>query len=185
MLIFGIALISLGSILPQVVTRFGLNDVEAGILTSILPLGILAGSLIVGPVVDRFSYRELLSISALLVGLGLEGIAFSTGYGLLQVSIFWIGFGGGALNTGTSALVSDISAERPERRSANMSFLGVFYGIGALGMPLLLSLLTRYLGQQTLIAWVGIALAIPALLFAFTIFPRAKQQQGFPLKKAG
>jgi len=53
MLLFGIVMISLGSLLPSLTARFGLNEVAVGSLASLLPLGILAGSVVFGPVVDR------------------------------------------------------------------------------------------------------------------------------------
>ena len=55
--------------------------------------------------------------------------------------MFFIGFGGGIINGGTNALVADISAEN---KGANLSLLGVFFGIGALGMPLLLGVLSKH-----------------------------------------
>ena len=124
MLLFGIAMISLGSILPSIIENFDLNTLEAGSLASILPTGILLGSLVFGPIVDRYSYKNLLIICTLFIIVGLEGIAFSSGLLFLQLSFFLIGFGGGALNGGTNALVADISEARPEKRSANLSLLG-------------------------------------------------------------
>ncbi|MDH3245882.1 MAG: hypothetical protein OEM26_14775, partial [Saprospiraceae bacterium] len=55
MLLFGIVLISLGSILPELLNRFGLSEIQAGTLAAILPAGILLGSLVFGPIVDRYS----------------------------------------------------------------------------------------------------------------------------------
>ena len=54
MLLFGMVMVTLGSILPSVVEKFHLEQIEAGSLVSILPFGILAGSLLFGPIVDRY-----------------------------------------------------------------------------------------------------------------------------------
>jgi MFS family permease len=75
MLLFGVVIITLGSILPSLINKFELDEIGAGALTSILPGGILAGSLVFGPLVDRYSYKYLLVISALIIMLGLQGIA--------------------------------------------------------------------------------------------------------------
>ena len=42
---------------------------------ALMSLGILAGSLVFGPVVDRFGYRLVLVAGAIGVGLGLAAIA--------------------------------------------------------------------------------------------------------------
>ncbi len=46
MLLFGIVLISLGSVLPHLRNLFQLSDLSTGSLLSILPFGLLIGSLV-------------------------------------------------------------------------------------------------------------------------------------------
>ena len=178
--LFGMILITLGSILPLLKTKFEADGLNAGILASILPIGILTGSLIFGPIVDRYGYKSLLILSVLISALALEGLAFTQSLPLLYICIFLIGFGGGSINGGTSALVSDISTEN---KGASLSILGVFFGIGALGMPLLLGVLSKYFLYTTILAAVGFVMVLPAIYFFFIAFPSPKQAQGFPLKE--
>ena len=178
--LFGMILITLGSILPLLKTKFEADGLNAGILASILPIGILTGSLIFGPIVDRYGYKSLLILSVLISALALEGLAFTQSLPLLYICIFLIGFGGGSINGGTSALVSDISTEN---KGASLSILGVFFGIGALGMPLLLGVLSKYFLYTTILAAVGFVMLLPAIYFFFIAFPSPKQAQGFPLKE--
>ncbi len=42
---------------------------------SVLPFGVLVGSLLFGPIVDRFGYKILLSVSCILLSAGFGGIA--------------------------------------------------------------------------------------------------------------
>lgn len=178
--LFGMTLITLGSILPELQAKFNQEGVKAGVLTSILPIGILTGSLVFGPIVDRYGYKPLLIISVLISAVALVGIAFTESLLLLYLFIFFIGFGGGIINGGTSALVSDISTEH---KGASLSLLGVFFGLGALGMPLLLGLLTRRFNYESILAAVGIFMILPVIYFFLTKFPIPKQAQGFPLKE--
>jgi len=178
--IFGICAVSVGLILPDVITKYSINEIEAGVIASLLPFGILAGSFIFGPVVDRYGYKYLLIFCVLSVILSLEGIAFSERLFLLKSSVFIIGFGGGILNGSTIALVSDIS---DGNRGANLSVLGVFYGIGAFGMPLLIGLLSNIFTSSEIIAFIGYVLFVPLIYLFFVSFPKPKMAQQFPLKE--
>ena len=179
MLLFGIVMTTLGAILPSIVEKFGIQKDNAGSLFLLMTFGMLFGSLIFGPVVDRFGYKSLLAISALLVFLGLEGIAFATSILVIKIPVFLIGFGGGIINGGTNALVSDISEDT---RSAGLSLLGVFFGVGAIGVPLLLWLLLGLLSYEFIIAGIGLLVLVPLILFLVIKFPVPKQEQGFPIK---
>ena len=178
--IFGICAISVGLILPDVITKYSINEIEAGVVASLLPFGILAGSFVFGPVVDRYGYKYLLIFSVLAVMLALEGIAFSESLFLLKSSVFIIGFGGGILNGSTSALVSDIS---DGNRGANLSVLGVFFGIGAFGMPLLIGSLSKIFTGNEIIAFIGYILFIPVVYLFFISFPKPKMARQFPFKE--
>lgn len=181
MLLFGIVLISLGSVLPHLREQFDLSDISTGSLLSILPFGLLIGSLLFGPVVDRYGYKIMLLTCSLLILAGLEGIALASHIWILRISIFLIGFGGGAINGGANALAAD-TAERD--RGARLSLLGVFFGLGALGVPFLLGLLVNVLPYDKILFWIGIFVLLPVIFFLIIEFPPPKNPQGFPLKDA-
>ena len=182
MLTFGIVLTTLGAVLPSVIERFGIDKAQAGSLFLLMTFGILAGSLVFGPMVDRYGYKGMLLLATALIALGLEGIAYASSLGFLRVAIAMIGFGGGIVNGGTNALVADISAVE---RGANLNLLGVFFGIGAVGVPFALATLTGQFEHATLVASVGALVLVPFLLIAATAFPSPKQVQGFPIAAAG
>lgn len=182
MLTFGIVLTTLGAVLPSVIERFGIDKAQAGSLFLLMTFGILAGSLVFGPMVDRYGYKGMLLLGTALIAIGLEGIAFAPSLGLLRGAIGLIGFGGGIVNGGTNALVADIS---DESKGANLNLLGVFFGIGAVGVPFTLAMLTGEFSHSTLIATVGVLVLIPFFLIAVTPFPAPKQVQGFPIADAG
>ena len=171
MLLFGIVLISLGSILPQLRDRFKLSDLSTGSLLTILPFGILLGSLVFGPIADRYGYKILLLASGLLIFFGLEGIFLTADTVILRISVFLIGIGGGAINGGANALAAD-TAEGD--RGARLSLLGVFFGIGALGVPLLLGLLIHVLSYDKILFWIGILVFLSTIFFLFVKFPASQ-----------
>jgi FHS family glucose/mannose:H+ symporter-like MFS transporter len=179
MLLFGVVFLSLGSVVNLLQAKFNLDNNSLGTLTALLPFGILGGSLVFGPVVDRYGYKTLLIIAALLVMLGLEGIALSKSINWVRLFIVVIGFGGGILNGGTNALVADISAGK---RGANLSLLGVFFGLGALAMPGILAALSKHCSQESIVAGVGLFVLAPLAYFLAIGFPSPKQPQGLSLK---
>ncbi|MFA6618151.1 MAG: MFS transporter [Candidatus Neomarinimicrobiota bacterium] len=180
MFIFGIAMLSLGTINTFLVGKFNLNLIEAGSLASLLPFGILIGSLFFGPIVDRFGYKLLLIISTLFIIATLFLIVKAESFRLIQLAFFIIGISGGFLNGSTNALAADVSAQN---KSAKLSLLGVFYGIGALSFPLITGVFTKYYSYQSVILGTGIFLVLPLLFFTLTSFPPPKQEQGIPIKK--
>ncbi|HEY6978744.1 MAG TPA: MFS transporter, partial [Chitinophagaceae bacterium] len=74
LLLFGIGLITLGSVAGDLKTKFRLDEISSGTLFSIMPIGILAGSLLFGPVCDRYGYKLILILACLGMFAGFEGI---------------------------------------------------------------------------------------------------------------
>lgn len=180
MLIFGIMMTTLGSILPSIFEDYGISKTNAGSLFLFMTFGMLIGSMIFGPVVDRFGYKILLMLCSALIGLCLAGISFAPSFLILRLSIFFIGFGGGVINGGANALVADIAEGD---KSADLSLLGVFFCIGAFGVPLLLGSLLRLLYYKTIIAGIGVMVLFPLVFFAMISFPAPKIRQGFPIRQ--
>lgn len=181
MLLFGIGLITLGSVATSLQGKFQLDEISSGTLFSILPIGILGGSLLFGPLCDKYGYKAFFGLSALCIFAGLQGIAHVSSLSLLKICVFIFGLGGGVINGATNAVVSDISTEN---KGANLSLLGVFFAIGALGMPFVLGVLEHQFTFETIVSSVSLLPLIAAILFFSITFPPPKQTQGVPFSKA-
>ena len=180
MLLFGISLITLGSVAQALRDKFLLDDITAGTLFSILPIGILAGSLLFGPLCDRYGYKIIMLLSCLLIFVGFQGIAFASSLNVLKCCVFLFGLGGGAINGATNAVVADISERN---KGANLSLLGVFFAIGALGMPSVLGLLEKEFSFNAIVSVIGYIPLGVALLCFVTRFPAPKQVKGNPFSQ--
>ena len=108
--LFGVSMVMIGSVLPLLKTRLALTDIVAGGLFSILPLGLLIGSVYFGPVSDKYGYRWVLATASLFLAIGFVGIGHSMSLWLLRVCILFFGIGGGVINGASSALISDLVA---------------------------------------------------------------------------
>jgi MFS transporter, FHS family, glucose/mannose:H+ symporter len=180
LLLFGIGLITLGSVASDLQTKFRLEEISSGTLFSIMPVGILTGSLLFGPVCDRYGYKLILILASFGMFVGFEGIAYASSFSWLKIFIFLFGASGGIINGATNAVVADISTDS---KAANLSMLGVFFGIGALGMPLVLGLLKNSFSFEQILAAVGLFTLATGVFYIFIQFPLSKKAQGFILAK--
>lgn len=146
---FGMAFLVLGAVLPSLKEALNLTDSQVSTLTSLLPFGVLLGSLVFGLVIDRYGYKILL-VSATAFGVaGLELFAFSSGMAGLIAGVVLIGLCGGMLNGSTNALVSDISEDKS--RTSNLFILGLVYCLGAFTIPLLMASASKTLDRKSVV----------------------------------
>ncbi|MGA7365841.1 MAG: MFS transporter, partial [Candidatus Sulfotelmatobacter sp.] len=181
--VFGIVMAVLGTLfgLPEMRQRLQIDLSQQGNVFLLLYLGILLATLLAGPVIDSMGNKLILVTSAALVASGMAGFAYAHSFGGAAISAVLLGLGGGGLNTSTNALVSDLYGED---RGPMLNVLGIFYGIGALGIPLLAAVIAGNfpIAQQLLIC-AGLAGA-SALLFLGVQFPEASGNRSFSWREA-
>jgi FHS family glucose/mannose:H+ symporter-like MFS transporter len=174
--VFGIVMSSLGSLLPSLTAALGLQKADAGMLFLFMNFAMLLGSLVFGPVCDRFGFRLLLMASALLISGSFAMLSRAAGYASIVVSMSILGFAGGVLNGGTNALLNDIS---PDRRQSALNLLGIFFGVGALFTPFFTGFLITTLGLRPILTSLSALTLAPFALFLLARFPAAKHGGGF------
>ena len=182
MFVFGIVMAILGAILPSLFDRIGFGAAAAGTLFLTMNFAMLVTTVFFGPLVDRFGFKSLLAVSALLVALAFLLLSRASSYGLILGAAVVLGFGGGALNGGTNALTSDL--HEGEERGSALNVLGIFFGFGALSIPFLIGTLRERLGVPAILLIATAISLVPFIIYTVLPFPRAKQAQGFPLKEA-
>ena len=175
MAFFGVTMLSLAPILgPLNASVQGANA-----LPSTMSMGIIVGTVLFGPVVDKFGYKWLLIISSVLALSGIQGLARCQDIGLLHASIAMLGLGGGILNGLTNALVSDIYDD--DKRGGRLGILGACYCIGAL----LWTLLNYFIPDYRLpLNTMSVIMLLCILFFCFTVFPQAKEQESISVRKS-
>ena len=92
--IFGVAMLALGAILSSLEARIP----GAVQLPKYLSVGIIIGTLLFGPVVDKFGYKWILITASIAALAGLVGLALINDIALLTICIIVLGIGGGILN---------------------------------------------------------------------------------------
>lgn len=180
MFVFGIVLAILGALfgLPEMRQRLGIDLARQGDIFLLLFFGVLLTTIVVGPMIDSFGNKVVLTVSATLVTFALVAFAFATSFLMAAVSAFVLGAGGGGLNTAVNALVADLYTEN---RGAMLNLLGTFFGFGALSIPLLAAIITGLFTIPQL--FVAAALMAGALSIAYLAlrFPPPAERIGFSL----
>lgn len=180
-MLFGIACVALGTINQYLTATFSVDKIFIGLLASLFAGGALAGSVSFGPIVDRFGYKVLMIVSLTLLLVAFQTIARTSELGVIQIMIFLLGLGGGIINGATSALVADLFVEK---KGAFLSFLGVFWGVGALSLPLATSLMLKInMDYPAILSVIGFLVIVPLVLFIVLKCPEAKNSGGIPYRK--
>ena len=174
MAFFGVTMLSLAPILgPLNASVQGANA-----LPSTMSMGIIIGTVLFGPVVDKFGYKWLLIISSVLALAGIQGLARCQAIEWLHISIAMLGLGGGILNGLTNALVSDIYDD--DKRGGRLGILGACYCIGAL----LWTLLNYFIPDYRLpLNTMSVIMLLCISFFCFIAFPQAKEQESVSWQK--
>ena len=175
MFVFGISLAILGALfgVPQMRERIHADLAQQGDILLILYLGVLVSTIVVGPVIDSFGNKIVLTLSAALVLAGFLALAGAASFAEASVAALVLGFGGGGLNTASNALVADLY---PENRAAMLNLVAVFFGFGALLAPLIAVIVVRQL------AMIAAALAAMCTIFYLVLpIPPPRERERFSI----
>ncbi len=184
MLTFGVVMALVGAVVPVVTQRIALDLGTIGTLFLAMNGAMLAASLALGMVVDRVGLRAPLATGAGLVGTGLLLVAMASSPALLVIGVAALGAGGGALNGAANILVADLHAGSADKAAA-LNRLGVYFGIGALLVPLTVGTVMAALGLATLLVGAAALCVTLALVALGATFPVARQRHGWPLARVG
>lgn len=177
---FGIVLAVLGTLfgLPEMRERLGVDLAGQGNLLLLLFLGVFAATLLSGPLIDGLGNKPVLFVSALLVTAAMVLLAAAQSFASAALACALLGFGGGGLNTATNALVSDIYGAQ---RGPMLNLLGVFFGFGALFIPLTAASITGRVAIPSLLLGTAVLPALCTLTFGLLRFPPAREAVAFSL----
>ncbi|WP_291412593.1 nitrate/nitrite transporter [Actinophytocola sp.] len=158
---------SLGVASIEATSRFGLGPAALGTFT-VLQVGVYALMQIpTGLLVDRYGARRVLTVAALLMGLGQLLFAFASSYPLGLLARAVLGVGDAMTFVSVLRLVA---AHFPARRyAAFASFTAALGALGNLISTLPLSVLLDGVGWTTTFAVTGAATALYAVVLALRV----------------
>jgi fucose permease len=178
MFVFGVVMALIGAVMPVLSEHIGFGLGDVGRLFLVMNATMLVTSLLVGPAMDRFGIKAPLALGAWIVAAALWTIAGASRFADLVPAIAGLGLGGGALNAGTNTLVADLHDD-PVRKAGALNVLGVFFGFGALFLPLSIGALLTHVGLARLLLGAAVLCVVVGLTAVVLPFPAAKQGRGW------
>ncbi|MBU3569403.1 MFS transporter [Priestia aryabhattai] len=137
-LLGGLVITAVGSVLPQLLTHYHVSYTVGGQLVLLGSLGFLIGVPLSSFLLGRFSEMNLLTISSLMIAVSQIGMLLLPPFEWIIAFNFLTGIGVAALEVVVATLMMEVFIGR---RAIVMSYLEVSFGLGALLMPLVASLL--------------------------------------------
>jgi MFS transporter, FHS family, glucose/mannose:H+ symporter len=166
--LIGIPTVIIGPILPLFISRWSLNDSQAGLFFAVQFGASLCGTWITTALTAWYGYRPGLTIGYLLTGVGLALLNAPTHeMALVATAAFGMGYGIAIPPSNLSA------AEAGGKRSAGLvSLLNFAWGIGAVVCSPLIMLALRHGFLPVLLHTVASCALVLSVSFLFVSFPQ-------------
>ena len=133
-LLYGMIAAMLGTILPDLSTRFRLSPQQNGSIAFAQAIGLMIASLGVGPLLDNEGKKFGLVLGLAVIGAVLFSLPRASGFRSILVLLFLLGAGSGIVVTAANSLVSDAGEAH---RGVALNLTNLFFGLGGLLTPFL------------------------------------------------
>jgi len=134
-------------------------------LASLSPIGNLIGSLVFGPIADRFGRKPVLIACALMFGAGSLVTATATSVGQLTLYRVFTGFGMGGAMPNAIALTSEYMPRRTRNAAVMTMFCGFSFGSAFAGW-VAAAVIRRFGWQAVFLVGGAIPIVVAILLIA-------------------
>ncbi|HUU12534.1 MAG TPA: MFS transporter [Terriglobia bacterium] len=178
---FGIMTTFLGATLPELSARLAFGLERSGALFSFLYFPQIPMVFFAGTLIDRFGKKPILAGGFLLSAAAMVGMAYAPSYAVLAGLLVLLGLGGSSAMSASNTLIPDLYPENP---SSALNLGGIFFGVGAIFFPSVVTLLTGRLGLVATLWLIAALVAAVAVVALAETFPPRKATGGFDWKGA-
>ena len=162
----------LGSISVKLMPRLGIDQGKFGSLVSAFMTSCLVASLLMGVVTDKVGYKPVAVFGFVLTSVCVLLLARGRTYRAVLASCLLLGFGAMALNTAGNTLIPVVLFEG--KNPAAASNLGnVFFGVGLLLVPLIVSFLFRKTTYEKAVSTLAVILLAPVAVAILATYPES------------
>jgi fucose permease len=127
----------------------------------------------VGIVIDQVGYKPVAIAGFLIAGLCTFSIAHARSYVAVLVSCVVLGFGAIALNTAGNTLLPAVLSQGTNHAAA-LNLGNVFFGLGVLLTPLIVSFLFQKISYEKAVSVVALMLLAPVVLALLATYPASE-----------
>jgi fucose permease len=179
--VYGMTAATLGTILPDLSTRFRLTPKQNGTIAFCQALGLILASIGVGPLIDYEGKKTGLVLGLALSALAVALLPRSNGFRAIASYLFLLGTGGGIIVTAANALGSDVT---PDHRATALNLINIFFGLGGFATPFVSA---NLLGKNaTRLCHLIAVLAVAAAAVSFVApIPGPTSAQSFVFSEVG
>lgn len=149
----------IGPVLPAIQSDIHMNYTQAGYILSGQFFGGLLSVWLAGRLADKIGKKRFLTVGSFILIVGLAGSVFSKSFATLFLWTLIIGVGFCVYEVGINALCADSTTSN---KGAAMNFLHFFYGVGAIGGPVLATYILHATGDWRLLF--GLSTLLPLLV---------------------
>ncbi|RAV22483.1 MFS transporter [Paenibacillus contaminans] len=174
----GLVITTIGSVMPQLLVHYGISYTEGGRLVFLGSVGFLIGVPLSSYLMVRMNEKTVLSIAALLIAVAQLGMFTLPSFGLVTAFNFINSIGVAALETVVATLMMEVFVGR---RAVVMSYLEVSFGLGALLMPIIASILIANGAWKYSFLFTAALAAAMTVIWRFVSFAKDKADVGEPL----
>jgi fucose permease len=181
--VYGMIAATLGTILPDLSKRFSLTPKQNGNIAMAQAVGLMAGSLFVGPLTDTQGMKTALLLGLGLIVAALLGLRLAGGYGAIAGFMLLLGIGGGAIVVGANGMPPHIQVGTLSTAGV-YNLLNLFFGLGGLVTPLVAANLLRN-NSSKLVAFAAALAAVTLAVHASTAMPGPSGEVQFQVSALG
>jgi MFS transporter, FHS family, glucose/mannose:H+ symporter len=177
----GIATTIVGPMLPVFIRRWGLDDGQAGLFSSIQFLAALGGTLASSVIASWYGYKPPLVLGYALMGGGLASLNADT-HALALAATAAFGLGYGLITPGTNLFVAELGGAKS---ASLLNLLNFTWGAGAMACSPLIALALRRNAVGSLLLGFAIFGGFIVLGLLFASFGSEHHQQVAKTTEAG
>jgi fucose permease len=175
--VYGMIAAMLGTILPDLSKRFSLSPKQNGNIAMAQAIGLMVGSLFVGPLMDVQGMKTGLLLGLALILIALLGLRMAGGYGSIMGLMLLLGIGGGSIVVGANGLPPYIQVSTLSTAGV-FNLLNLFFGLGGLVTPLVAASLFQNNSSRLLI-FAGSLAGLTLAFHGATAMPPPKGEVSF------
>ncbi len=171
------------SLIRSIEHDFQQTDAGLGLFYFVSAVLYATGALGGGFATERLGRRTVLTVAALLHGIGLVGLALAPSWPLFLLAALPSNLGGGAIDGGVNGLFLDVYRTG---RARALGLLHLFFALGALIAPLVVGrLVDAGVPWQLVVLATALPAFVVALGFAITHFPSGRHEAGTERTRLG